>query len=107
MKNIIVIVLFLISSTVLAQEKNEQKIQIVEVSCGQCKFNISDKKGCDLAIRIEGKSYFVEGTTIDDHGDAHAKDGFCQTIRKAEVMGEIKEDKFVITYFKLLPEKNE
>ena len=34
------------------------------------------KKGCDLAIRIDGKSYFVEGTKIDDHGDAHANDGF-------------------------------
>ena len=82
----------------------EKKKQIVEVACGQCQLKIKQKKGCDLAIRIDGKSYFVEGTKIDDHGDAHANDGFCNAVRKAEVIGEIKGDKFVVSYFKLLPE---
>ena len=62
-----------------------------------------EAKGCDLAIRIEGKTYFVDGTKIDEHGDAHAKDGFCSAIRKAEVVGEVKENRFVVSYFKLLP----
>ncbi len=62
-------------------------------------------KSCDLAVRIDGKSYFVEGTNIDSHGDAHAKDGFCASIRQAEVIGEIKDNKFVVTRFKLLPLK--
>jgi hypothetical protein len=31
---------------------------------------------CDLAVRIDGKPYFVDGTSIDSHGDAHAEDGF-------------------------------
>jgi hypothetical protein len=62
-------------------------------------------KSCDLAVRIDGKSYFVEGTNIDSHGDAHADDGFCTSIRKAEVIGEIKDNKFVVTHFKLLPLK--
>ena len=61
--------------------------------------------GCDLAVRIDGKSYFVEGTHIDKHGDAHAEDGFCQTIRKAEVIGTIKDTVFVVSHFKLLPKK--
>lgn len=82
----------------------EKKKQIVEVACGQCQLKMKQKKGCDLAIRIDGKSYFVEGTKIDDHGDAHANDGFCNAVRKAEVIGEIKGDKFVVSYFKLLPE---
>ena len=82
----------------------EKKKQIVEVACGQCQFKMKQKKGCDLAIRIDGKSYFVEGTKIDDHGDAHANDGFCNAVRKAEVIGEVKGDKFVVSYFKLLPE---
>jgi hypothetical protein len=64
---------------------------------------MKDKKGCDLAVRIDGKSYFVEGTKLDSHGDAHAKDGFCSTIRKAEVVGEIKGNKFIASSFKLLP----
>ncbi len=81
-----------------------QQTKVVEASCGQCQFKMKDKKGCDLAVRIDGKPYFVEGTNINDHGDAHSKNGFCNTIRKAEVSGEIKGDKFVATSFKLLPE---
>ena len=68
---------------------------------------MKQKKGCDLAIRIDGKSYFVEGTKIDDHGDAHANDGFCNAIRKAEVIGEVKDGKFMVSYFQLLPETKE
>lgn len=83
----------------------QKESKIVEVACGQCQFKMKQKKCCDLAVRIDGKSYFVEGTKIDDHGDAHAKDGFCNAVRKAEVVGEVKGDKFVVSYFKLLPEK--
>jgi polyhydroxybutyrate depolymerase len=79
-----------------------KKIQIVEAACGQCRFGLQGKN-CDLAVRINGKSYFVDGTSIDSHGDAHAKDGFCEGIRKAEVQGEIKEGRFTVTYFKLIP----
>ena len=85
----------------------EKKKQIVEVACGQCQFKMKQKKGCDLAVRIDGKSYFVEGTKIDDHGDAHANDGFCNAIRKAEVIGEMKDGKFMVSYFQLLPETKE
>jgi hypothetical protein len=84
-----------------------KKILTVDASCGQCNFGLKDKKGCDLAVRIDGKAYFVEGTKIDEHGDAHAEDGFCEAIRKAEVQGEVKDNKFKVTYFKLLPAKKE
>ena len=105
MKKILTFLFILSSTLILAQDKKENsKIQIVEASCGQCQFKM-EGKSCDLAVRIDGKSYFVEGTNIDSHGDAHADDGFCSTIRKAEVIGEIKDNKFVVTYFKLLPLK--
>ena len=74
---------------------------IVEASCGQCQFGLKGD-GCRLAVRIDGKAYFVKGTDIDAHGDAHAKDGFCEAIRSAEVQGEVMNDEFVLTYFKLL-----
>lgn len=103
MKKILFIAFVLVNATLFAQEKKEPKPQIVEVSCGQCQFGMTEKKGCDLAVRIDGKSYFVEGTKIDEHGDAHAHDGFCEAIRKAEVVGEIKDNKFVVSSFKLIP----
>jgi hypothetical protein len=65
---------------------------------------MKDKKGCDLAVRIDGKTYWVEGSGIDDHGDAHGGMGFCNAVRKAEVSGKVKGKKFVATSFKLLPE---
>ena len=80
-----------------------KKIQVVETACGECQFKLAGK-GCDLAVRIEDKAYFVDGTDIDSHGDAHAKDGFCNAVRKAEVQGEIANTRFKVTYFKLLKE---
>lgn len=96
--------LFLLSSVLInAQIKKETvKTQIVEASCGQCQFGM-EGKSCDLAVRIDGKSYFVDGSSIDSHGDAHAADGFCAAVRKAEVSGTIIKDRFVATFFKLLP----
>ncbi|MEO7983363.1 MAG: DUF6370 family protein [Bacteroidota bacterium] len=79
----------------------EKKIQLVEASCGECQFHLTGK-GCDLAVRIDGKAYFVDGTTINEHGDAHAKDGFCEAVRKAEVQGELINNRFKVTYFKLV-----
>lgn len=101
MKNIFLTLILFICISANAQDK--PKTQIVEASCGQCQFGMKDKKGCDLAVRIEGKSYFVDGTKLDDHGDAHAEDGFCSAIRKAEVAGEVKDNRFVASTFKLLP----
>ena len=77
-------------------------ISIAEVSCGECQFKMKGSS-CDLAVRLNGKSYFVDGTKIDEHGDAHAKDGFCESVRKAEVQGKVINNRFNVTYFKLLP----
>jgi hypothetical protein len=85
----------------ISKPDSAKKIQIVEASCGECQFHLPGK-GCELAVRINGKAYFVEGTTIDDHGDAHANDGFCEAIRKAKVQGELVNNRFKVTYFKLL-----
>ena len=82
------------------QAKQKPKTLIVEASCGQCQFGMKDKKGCDLAVRIGDKSYFVDGTTMNEHGDAHAADGMCSAVRKAEAVGEIKDNRFVVTSFK-------
>lgn len=81
-----------------------KKVQIVEASCGQCQFKMAGK-GCTLAVRINGKSYFVEKADIDGFGDAHADEGFCNAIRKAKVQGEIVNNKFVASYFEIINSK--
>lgn len=80
---------------------SSKKIMLAEVACGECQLGL-EGKGCHLAIRIDGKSYFADGSTIDSHGDAHAKEGFCNAISKAEVQGEIVSDRFKISYIKVL-----
>ena len=90
------------TSKVTTPDPNK-KTQVVDVSCGKCKLGLPGKT-CDLAVRIDGKSYYADGATIDNFGDAHATDGFCNAIRKAEVQGEVVDNRFKITYINVLPE---
>ena len=87
--------------------ENRQVANLVtEASCGQCQLGL-EGKGCDLAVRIDGKAYYVDGSDLDSHGDAHGKDGLCNCIRKAEVTGELKDGRFIASSFKLLPLDND
>lgn len=107
MKVFIFLSMLLISAESYAQKTNSQnpdpnkQLLIVEASCGQCQFKMPGK-GCTLAVRLNGKSYFVDKAKIDDFGDAHGKMGFCNAIRKAKVQGDIIDGKFVATYFELI-----
>ena len=79
---------------------------VVEAACGECLFELAGN-GCDLAVRIDGKAYFVDGSELNDHGDAHADDGFCNAVRQARVQGSIENGRFVATSFELLPSDDE
>lgn len=107
MKSYLFFALMLICSNVFSQTTKtrtidpSKKVLTVEASCGQCQFKMKGS-GCTLAVRIDGKSYFVEKADIDEFGDAHSKEGFCNAIRKAKVQGEVVGDKFVASYFALV-----
>lgn len=92
-------------STVRSAKPNPaMKIQLVDVSCGMCQFGLGGKD-CKLAVRINNKAYYVEGAGIDDFGDAHADDGFCNTIRKAKVQGTVEGNVFKVTWLQPMPSK--
>ena len=76
---------------------------VVDVACGECLFKMPGK-GCDLAIRLNGRGYYVDGVDLDSLGNAHAKDGMCMVIRKARVTGELRGGRFISSSFQLLPE---
>ena len=61
MKKLIIVCLMFLGITISSQQA-KLKTQVVEAACGQCQFDMQGKKGCDLAVRINGKSYFVEET---------------------------------------------
>jgi hypothetical protein len=81
-----------------------KKILTVDASCGECNFDMQGKD-CDLAVRINGTPYFVDGANIMDYGHPHAKGGFCLAVRRAEVQGEVVNGRFKASYFKLLDNK--
>lgn len=102
----------LCTATLSAQQKESNDTQpdstkafiLADASCGQCKLGLPGK-GCNLAVRINGQAYFVDGSGIDSHGDAHAEDGFCNKIRKANVQGQVVNNRFKATYIKVLPDR--
>lgn len=76
-------------------------VDTLAASCGSCNFKMA-KKGCFLAVKKDDIAYEVKGTGLDDHGDAHAADGFCMAVRKARVQGKVENGFFVVSYFELL-----
>ncbi|MET0394418.1 MAG: DUF6370 family protein [Chitinophagaceae bacterium] len=90
-----------LSRAAISRRDPSQPVQVVETACGMCQLGLTGAD-CALAVRSGGKAYYVDGTDIDAHGDAHAKDGFCNAIRKAEVQGKVVNGRFAVTYFKLM-----
>lgn len=97
------VVVFIMSSCATMKKTDTIIEGTYEVSCGICNFAMTGDE-CSLAIRIDGKDYYVEGSAIDEHGDAHAEDGLCTMIRKAKVKGVIKKGVFVAESIELIEE---
>ena len=68
----------------------------VLVSCGMCNFMNGDND-CALAIKIGPKVLKVRGVGIDDHGDSHESDGYCNVIKKTYVEGIVRNNTFIPT----------
>ena len=99
MKKILLICFLILVSC----ETKKEIHQVVEISCGQCQFGIEKPMGCDLAIRLDGQPYFIDGVHIDDFGDAHDKNtGFCNVIRKANVVGVLEDGRFKASTVELI-----
>ena len=100
MKKILFLSVFIIALS--CSNKKEVK-HVAEISCGQCQFELDSETGCDLAVRIDNKAYFVDGFDIDAFGDAHDEHtGFCEVIRKAEIKGVLENGRFKASSVKLV-----
>ena len=56
---------------------------------------------CELAIQYNNSNHYVKGAKIDDYGDAHSDEGFCNAILDVTIQGEINNNKFLLTFFKI------
>lgn len=68
----------------------------VETGCGSCIYKMEGVKGCQTAVKIDGKSYLVTGVQTDAH-----EAGLCKGAKKAVVSGKVEGDKFVATRYEL------
>ena len=64
----------------------------VEVGCASCIYEMEGVEGCELAARIDGKTYLVELEGFDAHGS-----GLCAGTKTAVVTGAIEGDRFHAT----------
>lgn len=78
---------------------------VVPVACGECLFGMKGKD-CDLAVKLGGRPYFVDGVKGDDLGDWHGADGLCSVVRQARVTGEVRVGRFIASHFELLPKQH-
>jgi len=103
---ILLLAFMFLSFSVYAQTEPEpqetEEKQKVEAACGMCKFDM-EGTACELAVRIDGEAYYVDGSKMSDHGEMHGHGGMCTTIREAEVIGEVVDGRFKVTHFELLP----
>ena len=94
-----------VASKLASKPDSSKALMSVEATCGECKFDLPGND-CDLAVRINGKAMYVDGVSIFEFGHPHDANGFCVAVRKAEVQGEVVNNRFKATYFKLLPVAN-
>ena len=69
-------------------------------SCGMCNFDTNDRS-CGLSVKIGKEIYKVVNVDIDAHVDSHAKDGFCNVVRIANLKGKVKKNKLYADSFSL------
>lgn len=85
------------------QKPGAMSSRTVEAGCATCIFDMPGVTGCKLAVKIDGVAYLVTGSSIDDHGDAHAATGLCNASRKAVVEGKVEDGRFVAKKIELQP----
>ena len=66
----------------------------VLISCGMCNFMNGDND-CAIAIKVGRDVLSLRDVGIDDHGDSHAKDGYCNVIKKVYVEGRVRGKTFI------------
>lgn len=101
MKYLFLLTLTVLTSCALTIAPLNEINRIVKTTCGKCNFEMTSDE-CELAIELNGKYYFIEGSSIDEHGDAHNATGLCSIIRDAKVLGKVKHGVFVTEKFELI-----
>jgi Family of unknown function (DUF6370) len=82
------------------ESSRSQIARDVEIGCALCIYRMPGVNDCVLAAKVDERALLVDGSGIDDHGDAHAADGLCNTARKVRAVGVVQGDRFVVTHLR-------
>ena len=69
----------------------------VDAGCASCQFDMAGTKGCQLAVKINGKPYLVSGASVDAHSA-----GLCKAVKKAKCSGKVTGTTIATTSFKII-----
>ena len=72
----------------------------LEVGCASCIYEMEGVEDCELAARIDGKTYLVELEGFDAHSA-----GLCAGAKTAVVTGAIEGDRFHATNLELVEDE--
>ncbi len=86
-----------------ASDAQELLARTAEAGCAMCIYEMEGAESCALAVKVDGRPYYVTGSTIFDHGDPHAADGLCKTGREAVIDGKIEGGRVVATKIEIKP----
>lgn len=67
--------------------------QSAQVACAGCVFHMEGAEGCQLAVKLDGKTYFVDGAEVAGHE-------WCDKALDAVVNGTIENGRFVASSVK-------
>jgi hypothetical protein len=65
-----------------------------EVACSHCVYHMDGANGCELAVKLDGKTYLVDGAKLDTHE-------WCERSLNAVVSGSVENGRFVASSLKL------
>ena len=61
-----------------------------EIACAHCQYKAPGVTACAPGVKIDGKTYVLEGSTVDV-----MKEGLCTATKQATVEGRIDGGKFI------------
>ena len=78
----------------------------IEAGCAMCIYQMPGIEECVLAVRWDDRDWLVDGSGIDDHGDAHAPDGLCLVARPGKMIATATEgNRIDVESLVLVPQK--
>lgn len=76
------------------QSAVELQTTSVEAACASCIYKMEGVEDCELAVKIDGKTYLVSGVEVDAH-----ESGLCEAPKPAVISGKIEDGQFTATSF--------